>query len=543
LKIQIKDILWAYAFLLVGLAYFFGLFVDLTGDSGLYAAISRQMVESGDWFNLKIHGKPYDQKPHLFFWLAGIGIQLFGNTNFAFKLFPALYGWLGFYFTFKLGEALFTKKTGMLAALIVGTSQIFFLYFFDFHTDTILQTGTVLALWQLAKYLKNRKTINFILGFFGIGLAMISKGPIGAVLPFFAVLLYLIAKKDFRQLFNPKWILGILIVLVVILPELFYLYKNFGWEGIKFFFITNNLGRITGEFAGSSSNPFFYIETILWAFLPWTILALISFFKEIKSWFVSSNKNLGGIYLLGSVLVLFLILSVAKGKAPNYFLIAIPVVSVVVANWLAGIPQMSIKTQRKVYISQNIYVALSGVFTLVIFIVYPENKLFLIVFLISLLSVFLFFKYQKELLMRMLFTAVLVSGTLNLFLNIAVIPKLFAFQGARQALEIYELQRKENDVLLNLQLVEYELFYYANSNVQEFTNWEDFYDLFEKAGTWVYTDKIGYEGILKLNHPLASVYKIRQQGMNELTIKFLNPGTRQDNLKENYLIKVHSDNF
>ena len=303
------------------------------------------------------------------------------------------------------------------------------------------------------------------------------------------------------------------------------------------------MGRITGEFAGSSSNPFFYIETILWAFLPWTILALISFFKEIKSWFVSSNKNLGGIYLLGSVLVLFLILSVAKGKAPNYFLIAIPVVSVVVANWLAGIPQMSIKTQRKVYISQNIYVALSGVFTLVIFIVYPENKLFLIVFLISLLSVFLFFKYQKELLMRMLFTAVLVSGTLNLFLNIAVIPKLFAFQGARQALEIYELQRKENDVLLNLQLVEYELFYYANSNVQEFTNWEDFYDLFEKAGTWVYTDKIGYEGILKLNHPLASVYKIRQQGMNELTIKFLNPGTRQDNLKENYLIKVHSDNF
>jgi 4-amino-4-deoxy-L-arabinose transferase-like glycosyltransferase len=44
---------WVFAFLLVTLAYLFGLFVDLTGDSGLYAAISRHIVDSGDWFNLK----------------------------------------------------------------------------------------------------------------------------------------------------------------------------------------------------------------------------------------------------------------------------------------------------------------------------------------------------------------------------------------------------------------------------------------------------------------------------------------------------------
>jgi len=55
------------AFLLVILAWISGLFIDLTGDSGLYAAISRQMVESGDWLNLKINGEPYVQKPHLFF--------------------------------------------------------------------------------------------------------------------------------------------------------------------------------------------------------------------------------------------------------------------------------------------------------------------------------------------------------------------------------------------------------------------------------------------------------------------------------------------
>ena len=527
----------------MGLAYFFGLFIDLTGDSGLYAAISRQMVESGDWFNLKINGDPYDQKPHLFFWLAGLGIQLFENTNFAFKLFPFLYGLIGIYFTYRLGEKLFSAKAGKLAALITGTSQIFFLYFFDFHTDTVLQTGVVLALWQLAAYMQNNKAVNFVLGFFGVGLAMLSKGPVGAVIPFFAVLLYLLVKKDFRQLFNPKWILGILIVCAIISPTLLYLYKNFGADGLKFYFITNNFGRITGEYAGSSSNPLFYIETVLWAFLPWTIFVLISVFNEIKNWFNSNKESIWGIYLLGGVLALLLILSIAKGKSPNYFLIAIPVVSVVVANWVAHIPQLSLKTQRAVIISQYIYVTFLGVFMIFIFLVYSENKIFLILFLLSAVIIVLFYKYQKDKFKRMLFVSVLVSGVLNLFLNTMVIPKLYTFQGARQALEIYESQRKENDVLINLQLEEYELFYYTNSNIQEFTDWEDFYVLFEKAGTWIYTNKTGYEGILKLNHRLDSVFKIRHRGMNEITFRFLNPLTRQDELKENYLIKVHSDDF
>jgi 4-amino-4-deoxy-L-arabinose transferase-like glycosyltransferase len=136
---------WTIAFLLVILAWVFGLNIDLTGDSGLYAAISRQMVESGDWLNLKINGEPYDQKPHLFFWLAGLGIQLFGNSNWAFKLFPFLFGLSSIYFTYRLARLLYNELSGKLAALLAGTSQMFFLYFFDFHTDTVLQAAW---LWQ-----------------------------------------------------------------------------------------------------------------------------------------------------------------------------------------------------------------------------------------------------------------------------------------------------------------------------------------------------------------------------------------------------------
>jgi 4-amino-4-deoxy-L-arabinose transferase-like glycosyltransferase len=480
---------WAFAFLLVASAYFAGLFVDLTGDSGLYSAISRQMVDSGDWFNLKINDKPYDQKPHLFFWLAGLGIQLFGNTNFAFKLFPFIYGAAGIYFTYRLGKQLFSVEAGKWAALITGTSQIYFLYFFDFHTDSVLQTGVVLALWQLAAHIQHKKWPNFVFGFLGVGLAMLSKGPVGAVLPFFAVLLFLVSQKDFRQLFHPKWFLGIFISFMVISPTLIHLYNSFGVDGIKFFFITNNFGRITGEYAGSSTDYFFYFHTLLWAFLPWTVFVVFALVSEIKNWFNSKIRNIWVIYLLGSVFVLFLILSIAKGKAPNYFLIAVSPIAVITGKWIEEI----IKSGK--------------------------------------------FSFKKLL----LYTTV-IAGSLNLYMNAIVIPGLFEYQGARQVLKLYETQGSPQTQLFNFEVEDYNLFFYARQPVENIDNWEDFYQIIKNRGNWIYTNEIKYNDIIKMNYDIDTVYQIRQKGMNRIDLEFLNPKTREHSLKSNYLIVPGSKN-
>ncbi|MCD6354393.1 MAG: glycosyltransferase family 39 protein [Prolixibacteraceae bacterium] len=540
MKSSVNKWLWGFAILVICLTCFLGLFIDLTGDSGLYAAISRQMVESGDWFNLKINGVAYKQKPHLLFWLAGIGIHLFGNTNFAFKIFPALWGITGVYFTFRLGKQLFSKEAGMGAAIITGTSQIFFLYLLDIHTDSVLQTSVTLALWQLAVYLKKQRPLNFIFGFVGVGLAMLSKGPVGAVLPFFAVLVFLLATKDYRQLFHPKWLLGILIVFFVISPELVHLTKNFGEEGIKFYFITNNFGRITGEYAGSSNDPFYYLYNLLWAFLPWSIVVIAAIISEMKSWNPKQKLNGEGVYLLGSVLFFLLILSIAKGKAPNYFLIAVPPLAVLAGNWLTRFSKLSVGLQKRIIIGQYIVVGFLLILLLASGFFLSENRIwFFVILAIDCIIAFLaIFRFEKEKFRRVLFISFIATGVLNLFFNTVVIPQLFKYQGARQALAIYEKERGENDLLLNLHLEEYELFYYAKTPVVQFKNWEDFYKLFAKEGLWVYTTKAGYEGILNMKNPLKKVYVIKQHGMNRISFPFLVPSSRNETLTANYLIKV-----
>jgi len=536
----LKNSLWGIAFLMIGVAWIFGLFIDLTGDSGLHAAISRQMVESGDWLNLTINGEPYDQKPHLLFWLAGLGIELFGNTNFAFKLFPFLFAISSLWFVYKLGRLLFSHEAGLTAALISGTSQMFFLYLLDIHTDTILQAGITLALWQLIAFLEKRKVIHFIWGFAGIGLAMLAKGPVGAVLTFFTVLFYLLIKKDFRRLFHPKWIMGILIVLAVISPTLWHLFDSFGWEGIRFYFITNNLGRVTGEYAGSSTDPFYYLYNMLWAFLPWTIIVLAALYFEMKSWFSSVRINPARAGLLGSVLVLLFVYSISKGKAPHYFLIMVPPLALVAAGHLTAFKNMAIKKGRSFLCFQGLVLTIMFLLFIAVVFFFSEKITWLPVFLLAVLfvSAWLFTQKEKEGWRRLLFFSVLISGIFNVFLNAEFIPGLFSYQGARQALEIFEENKDSDDKLYNFALEEYELFFMAD-DAEDVKEPKRLYKLLEKEETWVYTNQIKYNDIKRSMEPkIDTVYVIHQRGMNELNRQFLNPATREKNLIPNYLIKA-----
>jgi 4-amino-4-deoxy-L-arabinose transferase-like glycosyltransferase len=545
LNFNLKNSLWAVAFFLVALTWYFGLKIDLTGDSGLYAAISRQMVESGNWFDLKINDRAYDQKPHLFFWLAGLGIELFGNTNFAFKLFLFLFGIMGIYFTYLLARLLFSETAGRLAALFTGTSQMFFLYFLDIHTDTVLQSAVILSLWQLAEYMEQKKPVNFLIAFTGIGLAMLTKGPVGAVLPFFFVLFYLLQKKDYRQLVHPKWLAGIVWVLLIISPTLYHLWKSFGAEGLRFYFIDNNIGRVSGEVAGSSTELFFYTYNLLWAFLPWTVPVIAGLAAEIKTWITDRNRNKYNASLLGSVVVLFSVYSIARGKAPNYLMMLMPPLAVVAAGRIQEFVHWSAKLKKGVIYFHYFLLAILVLllFASWYFVIEGEGTGLLILLIVTsaTLSLF-FFRNEHGSTRRTLFITLLISAAFNLFQNTMVITELFRYQGARQAIHYFEKDEAGEKQLYNWDLEEYGLFFMAEDSVRNIADWEQMHEAMEKPGTWLYTNEGKHDEIVKMGFEIDTVYRIEQRGMNSISFDFLYAKTRKNALEPNFLIKTE-DNF
>src|SRR5258708_4491212 len=102
----------------------------ITPDEGRYCEVAREMVVSGDFITPKVNGILFFDKPILFYWLQAASIKLFGATELAVRLWPALFGLMGCLFTYVAGRLLFNRSTGILAALFLAVSP---LYYFIAH--------------------------------------------------------------------------------------------------------------------------------------------------------------------------------------------------------------------------------------------------------------------------------------------------------------------------------------------------------------------------------------------------------------------------
>ena len=164
---------------LVLLAYLPGLWVDVMDvDASQYASISREMADSGSFLEVMHRGENYLDKPPLLFWLSALLFKIFGPGNLVYKLPSFLVTLLGLYSLFRLTERWYDRKTGLLAAIILGSSLAWYQFNNDVRTDTLLAGFVVFAVWQLDRFSSSGKAMHFIAGFSSVALAMMSKGPI-----------------------------------------------------------------------------------------------------------------------------------------------------------------------------------------------------------------------------------------------------------------------------------------------------------------------------------------------------------------------------
>ncbi|MGD2035026.1 MAG: hypothetical protein PVF73_08220 [Bacteroidales bacterium] len=143
-------------------------------------------------------------------------------------------------------------------------------------------TTVVFSIWQLSMFLKKNKLIHLAAGFSGIGLSMLTKGPIGLALPVFALGTDILLKRNRKAIFRWEWLAGLIIVALVISPALTGILGQFGKKGILFYFWGNNAGRITGTLHSNSSDPFYYLHTLSREFIPWSFLVLYGLYCEVK---------------------------------------------------------------------------------------------------------------------------------------------------------------------------------------------------------------------------------------------------------------------
>jgi 4-amino-4-deoxy-L-arabinose transferase-like glycosyltransferase len=381
-----------------------GLFVHIIEpDGALYATISRTIAETGDFIHLRVEGRDWLDKPHFPFWMAALSMRVFGINSFAYKL-PALLFWAaGAWYVYRLAMVLYGRSAAQLSVLVYVSAAHLVISNNDVRAEPYL-TGLVIgAVYHFYRASRERGrqwglSMHLVAGALLTACAMMTKGPFVLVTIGGGFLVDWVAGKEWEQFkwTGPqgglvRWLMAILLIGVFILPEIYCLYVQFdlhpekkifghtGVSGIRFFFWDSQFGRFlnTGPIKGSG-DPFFYFHTLLWAFLPWSLLLYAAAFRRIRGLVKriaaigSAAASAGGSgdepagrgkeICLGAALISFIMFSVSRFQLPYYLNILFPFFSILTGVYLLNIRRRN--TIRAIATIQGIIVVLLPILVL-----------------------------------------------------------------------------------------------------------------------------------------------------------------------------------
>ena len=364
----------------------------LEPDGALYATIAKTIARSGDFINLRVEGKDWLDKPHFPFWMAALSMRVFGINHFAYKL-PALLFWAaGAWYTYRLAASLYGRHIGQLSTLIYVSAAHLVISNNDVRAEpylTGLVIGSVFHLYKAARPLPGADGSagpagpegssvappdspwfgHLLAGSLLAACAAMTKGPFVLITIAAGFVLDWMVKGQWRQFREVRWWMAILLTGLFITPELYCLYVQFdlhpeklifghtGVSGIRFFFWDSQFGRFfnTGPIRGNG-DPFFYFHTILWAFLPWSLLlyaAVVQKCRRLGRTALSTGTTVpGDLICLGGALVSFAIFSLSRFQLPHYLNLLFPFFAILTAEWLYGIRRR--KTKQIVAVLQNL---------------------------------------------------------------------------------------------------------------------------------------------------------------------------------------------
>lgn len=320
-------------------------------DEPRYAEAAREMLQTGDFIVPHFNYEPRFDKPILFYWLEAASMKTFGVGEFAARLPSALAGVGMVAIAFLLGNI---QGLGVLASLITfSTLQIISLSRMAI-TDMVLCffISATIAFFYLgyANRHKHKREFAFkkrsgsrwlISSFICMGLGVLCKGPIVAILAILVILPFLWWQKDIKNFVSDTkgdLAAGIFLFLAITLP--WYLSIHFATDGefTRQFFIEHNFNRFA-EVTNNHDGPWwFYLPTVLIGFMPWTVFLIQALFNvEVFTDPYKPNQGkipqLLPIFCLWWAIVVLAFFTFSSTKLITYILPIYLPLAVIVAKW------------------------------------------------------------------------------------------------------------------------------------------------------------------------------------------------------------------
>lgn len=296
-------------------------------DEARYAEIAREMLRSADAIVPHLNYVAYIEKPPLLYWITTLSFWTFGVSEFAARLPVALSAITGIIATYIFALRTFGRRHALLASAVLATTPLYAVMAQVLTTDMLLTALMTVAVFSF--YLHWKEGARWCwLAYVAMGLAVMTKGPVGAAIPILTLLLWLTYRRDLGALRKFHVIPGLLLVLAIAAPWFVAIaIREPGF--FDFYFIGEHLRRVFETDYSHSEAIYFYIPVLAIGLLPWSLLVPFLTWRE-------APQNPARSYCLVAAGVTVIGFSLASAKLIPYILPALPPLAVLIADGLVS---------------------------------------------------------------------------------------------------------------------------------------------------------------------------------------------------------------
>jgi 4-amino-4-deoxy-L-arabinose transferase-like glycosyltransferase len=299
------------------------------------AEVARAMFVSGDWILPRRMGAIWVDYPPLLYWVGNLSSHLFGEMSaFSLRLPNALAAIATVCIIGAAAGRWFSARTGLWSGFALLTFMLFVYEGNSYRPDVFFTLTITAGMLCYAEGSGDRPRLSLrLLAFVFFGVAMLSKGPLGVLLPGLVLVLWNAEQRRWGRVVELAPLGAIAVA--VYLPWFVATSQAMGWDNMLYEFYAQNLERfLTSENRGHAQPWYYFLRNFWLDFSPWSWL-----FPAALAWLVRSRhwrdpRLRLALWWFGTF---FVFLSIAATKRQLYLLPAFPAVALLIGPWLASV--------------------------------------------------------------------------------------------------------------------------------------------------------------------------------------------------------------
>lgn len=305
-------------------------------DEAHFAQATRQMLQTGNYGQIRFQDTTRFQKPPGINWLQAISVKLFScedaNVIWPYRLPSILCALLSVFFTFYLGKLLFNPKVAFLGSIFLASSLLFVIEAHMAVIDSALLFSVMLmqcSLWKIFDSYFSKSQLNQIwifLFWFAMSFGFLLKGvtPLIAILTITTISLI---ERNYKWLKSLKPIAGLMFFSFFTLLWVYVVNQAENTNYLMQMFNKDLLPKLKGGHESHGKPPFFHLAILFFTFWP-----AILFFPQGFKYAFQQRKDKAVYFLLAWIIPTWIFFEVMPTKLPQYVLPTFPAIALICAN-------------------------------------------------------------------------------------------------------------------------------------------------------------------------------------------------------------------